>query len=152
MRFRSMMRIGCILLVFLLGCVTKSQFNAVSNDFHLAQQEISDGQKKMDELHYALRNAKEDADLCRKAQARLQEKIKISNTEKQSVSQQIEELNHTIKKQKAVVALQETVIRLLDDSKQTIQNSIKEQIAAQNLETSTSSSPIKSGPSNESVH
>ena len=147
MRFRAIIRLGCILPVFLFGCVSTSQFNAVSNDFHLAQQEITDGQKEIDALRYALRNLKEDTDHCRKAQAQLQDKIKISDTEKQQVSQQIEELNHTINKQATIISIQETVIRMLDDPQQTIQNSIKEQIAAQSLEISTSFSSQKIGAS-----
>lgn len=139
MRFRSVAWSGLIFLVSLVGCVSTSQYKDVKNDFHVVQQELKDGQKKMDELRYALRNAREDTDHCRRAQTRLQDKIKISETEKQKASKQIEELNHTINKQATIISIQEAVIRMLDDPQQTIQTSIKEQIAAQNSETSPSS-------------
>ncbi len=56
--------------------------------------------------------------------------------EKQSLVEQIERLNQTIQEKETIISVQETVIRLFDDSEQTLQNSIQNQLAAQKLEKS----------------
>jgi chemotaxis protein MotB len=128
-RCRFIIWIGCILLALFLGCVSKTQFKAVNNDYQLAQQKISKGGKKLEE-------SEKEIDLCRKDLTKLQNQNML-------LSQKIEPLSQSIKKKDSVISLQETVIRLFDDSKQTLQTSIKEQIAAQEIEPSTSPPPMK---------
>jgi len=122
MRRHIFLRTNFILLFFLFGCALKPQFKTANNDRLSAQQQLSE---------------------CRRDRNQLEEEIKKIDTEKQFISQLIESQKQTIQKQKAVLSLQNTVIRLFDDSEQTLQNNIKEQIKAQNLETSASSSSIK---------
>ena len=50
------------------------------------------------------------------------------------LSKKVERLNHDLKKKKSVIKLQDKVIRLLDDTKKTITTSLKDEIAAQNIE------------------
>jgi chemotaxis protein MotB len=50
------------------------------------------------------------------------------------LSQNVERLNNDLKKKKSVIKLQNKVIRLLDDTKKTIATSLKEEIAAQEIE------------------
>lgn len=122
MRRHIFLKTNFILLFFLFGCGLKPQFKTANNDRLSAQQQLSE---------------------CRRDRNQLEEEIKKIDTEKQFKSQLIESQKQTIQKQKAVLSLQNTVIRLFDDSEQTLQNNIKEQIKAQNLETSASSSSIK---------
>lgn len=59
--------------------------------------------------------------------------IKLSqNVER--LSQSVERLNSDLEKKKSVIKLQDKVIRLLDDTKKTISTSLKEEIAAQDIE------------------
>ena len=67
----------------------------------------------------------------------------LCRDENNQLSQQIEVLNQTIKKQEAVISLQKTIVRLFDDPNHTLQANIKEQIASQNLESSAISHPTK---------
>jgi len=129
MRCRLIMWAGCIFLVFLVGCVSKAQFKAVSNDYNLAQ--------------HALQKSEKAKDQCLKDKTELQDQIENCHNENSLLSQKIEALSQTIKGKETVISLQETVIRLFDDSKQTLQTSIKEQISAQKIETSTSPPPMK---------
>ena len=50
------------------------------------------------------------------------------------LSQNVERLNSDLKKKKSVIKLQDKVIRLLDDTKKTIATSLKDEIAAQDIE------------------
>jgi chemotaxis protein MotB len=50
------------------------------------------------------------------------------------LSQNVERLNNDLEKKKSVIKLQDKVIRLLDDTKKTIATSLKDEIAAQDIE------------------
>jgi chemotaxis protein MotB len=50
------------------------------------------------------------------------------------LSQNAEQLNSDLEKKKSVIKLQNKVIRLLDDTKKTIETSLKDEIAAQEIE------------------
>lgn len=143
MRRHIFLRTSFILLFFLFGCALKPQFKTANNDRLSAQQQLSESEKKIDELNVALEKSNRKTEECRRDRNQLEEEIKKIDTEKQFKFQLIESQKQTIQKQKAVISLQNTVIRLFDDSEQTLQNNIKEQIKAQNLETPTSSSSIK---------
>lgn len=136
MRLNTVLRAGWVLLLFLFGCVSNTQFETANKDLLLTQQRLSDSEMKIEALDHALEE-------CRQARVQFENEIKKYNTEKQLNSQLIESQRQSIRKQAAVISLQNTVIRLFDDSEQTLQNNIKEQIKAQNLETTDSSSSIK---------
>ncbi|MBW2367745.1 MAG: hypothetical protein JRH15_07655 [Deltaproteobacteria bacterium] len=136
-----------MVLVSLSGCVSKSQLSAVSSEHQLARQQIADGEKQMEALRLSIQKLKKETSQCRKGQNQLRQKIEKMNTENKLLSQKVEKMNaenkllsqkvdtfgQTIKKKETIISLQETFIRLFDNSKQTIQNSIKKQIKEQNL-------------------
>ena len=66
------------------------------------------------------------------------EDMKAKNTYLKNInsqlSQNLERLNNDLKKKKSVIKLQDKVIRLLDDTKKTIATSLKDEIAAQDIE------------------
>jgi chemotaxis protein MotB len=131
--------------LFLTACVSNQQLqdqNALLNkELKHAQIELYKAEEKI---------KSHDADLID-----LQQKIKHSNeklTDLQSkntylkninsrlsqkverLSQNIEQLNNDLQKKKSVIKLQNKVIRLLDDTKKTIATSLKEEIAAEEIE------------------
>jgi flagellar motor protein MotB len=66
----------------------------------------------------------------------------VKNINKQ-LSQNNEKLQRDIQKQKSVIVLQQKVIRLLDDTKKTIESSLKNQIAAKDIEVVETDSHVK---------
>ena len=148
---RYFLWLGCLLSVFFLGCVSKSQFNAVSNDYHLAQEHVSQLEEKLDALELSERKSKGAEKQCqetlrnqiRSCRETLDSQVARSQNEFNALSEENEELNRIIKGKQATIALQQTVIRLFDDSEKTLQTSIQEQIDEQNLESATPSLPTK---------
>ncbi len=59
------------------------------------------------------------------------------------LAQNNEKLQRDVQKQKSVLVLQEKVIQLLDDTKKTIQSSLKDQIAAKDIEVVESNDQLK---------
>lgn len=117
---RLVLLAGCFLMVCHLGCMTKSQTKAVNDDYLILQQQlkVANAAKKQ----------------CRKKQDALQEKVTALRAENRVLNKRNKALEKKIKDKEAILAIHETVIRLFDDSKQTLQNSIREQIEAQKLE------------------
>ncbi len=59
------------------------------------------------------------------------------------LSQNNQKLERDLQKQKSVIILQEKVIRLLDDTKKTIESSLKDQIAAKDIEVVETEDQVK---------
>jgi chemotaxis protein MotB len=59
------------------------------------------------------------------------------------LTQNNEKLQRDIRRKKSVIVLQEKVIRLLDDTKKTIESSLKDQIAAKNIEVVETENQLK---------
>lgn len=113
----------------LFGCVSKAQFDAVNYDYQIAQT--------------ALEESTQSSDQCKRDKRALQKQVETNNDEIRMLSQRIETQNQTVRKKESVIALQRTFIRLFDDSKQTLQTSIDEQIAAQEINTPPPPPPVR---------
>ena len=120
---------GCVMMAVLTGCVSKAQLETVSNDYHDAQ--------------LALEQSQAAADQCRKDKTELLDQIEYNKSEIGRLSQRVETSDQIIKENEFVISLQSTFIRLFDDSKQTLQTSINEQIAAHQIETTATAPPVR---------
>lgn len=109
---RLMSLIIYFILALQIGCVSSAQFETVSNDY---LKEI----KQCDQT--------------------LNSQIAKNQHEKQALVEQIEKLNRNLEQKEKIISVQETVIRLFDDSEQTLQNTIQDQLTNQNLDTSSQS-------------
>lgn len=104
---------SCLLLsIFLSACAPKVDFEAITNDYSLAKKQLSVNEEKSKKLEQQLQEMEE---------------------EKAKLNDQMKTLRKTIRKKETVISIQGKVIKLLDDSDQTLQKSIEEQIAAQNI-------------------
>lgn len=134
MHKRLVVLAGCFLMVCHFGCASKPQVKAVDDDYQILQQQLkvakavnNQCRKKQDELQ-------KKQNVLQKKQKMLQKKLNTLRSENRSLTQKNKVLEQKVKDKEAILSIQETVIRLFDDSKQTLQNSIKEQIKAKNLE------------------
>jgi chemotaxis protein MotB len=72
----------------------------------------------------------------------LTQNVNLKKLNKQ-LAQNNEKLQRDVQKQKSVLVLQEKVIRLLDDTKKTIESSLKDQIASKDIELIESNEQLK---------
>jgi len=126
-----MLAAGCFAALLFSGCFIKSGAG------------FSDKDRTINELNDALEASRSEVDDCRRGNELLQNENEKIDIEVRTKRSQIEFLNQAIEKQAAVISLQESVIRLFDDSQQTLQASIQDQIEAGNLETGGSSHSVK---------
>ncbi|UCD66777.1 MAG: hypothetical protein JSW69_03925 [Deltaproteobacteria bacterium] len=101
--------------------------DTVSTDYRIAQEQLADREKRGAELQLALEDSKKEIDQCILDQDALKKQIDTLRDTNNLLSLKIDTLNQTITKKEKVISLQKTVIRMFDDSDQTLQNSIQEQ-------------------------
>jgi intracellular sulfur oxidation DsrE/DsrF family protein len=70
----------------------------------------------------------------------LRRRLQDSERENEMLSNNINNLNREIEKKELTILLQGKVIKLLDDSSQTLQRNIEEQIAAQSFDSDSAAS------------
>jgi chemotaxis protein MotB len=134
------------MMAFMLaGCVTMPQYQTLETELETTRSErdrtVSDLQLKLKQaeeknnwLGIELRNTEASKSQLTKDLMEAQ----VQNTYLKKINQQISDNNRMLKqelyKKKSVIELQEKVIQLLDDTKKTIETSLKDQIAAQEVE------------------
>ena len=121
--------LGTIFCLF-AGCVLP-QYMSVGKDLEKARSEREQAEDKNRQLEIALREAEASQNQFAKDLMEAQ----AENTYLKKINQQISGNNRVLRqelnKKKSVIELQEKVIQLLDDTKKTIETSLKDQIAAQ---------------------
>ena len=127
MRYKLILSIACIYMVFIGGCVSKAQLDTVSTDYRIAQEQLADREKRDAELQRALEDSKKEIDQCLLDQDAQKKQIDTMRDTNNLLSLKIDALNQTIMKKEKVISLQKTAIRMFDDSDQTLQTSIQEQ-------------------------
>lgn len=85
-------------------------------------------------LEAELKNLKIIASKCSKNFSDVQTQIAYLKNINQQLTQNVKRLSLDLEKKRSVIQLQEKVIRLLDDTKKTIEHSLKNQVAAQDIE------------------
>lgn len=139
--------IAVLSLVWLLltACVSHQQLqdqNRVLNmELKHSRIELNEADEKIKRLNTELSKLQQENTHSSEKLTDLQSKnTYLKNINKrlsqnvERLSQNVERLNTDLKKKKSVIKLQDKVIRLLDDTKKTIATSLKEEIAAQEIE------------------
>lgn len=138
--------IAAWLVAFLFpACVPLPQYNIMKNDLAKAR---SENERKVNELESSLKLAEEkvrvleialgNSESAKSQLVKDTSGIEVQNNYLKKINQHLAENNKTLQlelgKKKSVIQLQEKVIRLLDDTKKTIETSLKDQIEAQQIE------------------
>ena len=146
---RSQLSTGLFLIFFFLSaCVSLPQYKTLEDDLEKsrlqkakADEKINRLESEVEQLNSKVRtleaerfNSKKSAQACVRDLDRLKARHEhLENINKQLSLSNIE-LQRDLQRTKSVIVLQEKVIQLLDDTKKTIQSSLKDQIAAKEVE------------------
>lgn len=141
MRIGNRSSIGFLfLLVFVLQACAADQ-QQLQNQSALLQDELKGLQLRLNESEQRVQS--QNAEIARLQQAEIAcnqnlTDLKAKNAFLQNInlklSQKVERLAGALEKNKSVIRLQNKVIGLLDDTKKTISTSLKDEIAAQQIE------------------
>ena len=128
-------------LMMLSACVPKPQYNQVEEDLKASRSKQKTLESRLEQAEAQVRQMDTDLRQCQESQTQFQkiaEDVTTQNVYLNKINRQllekIKRLEQDLSKKKSVIQLQGQVIRLLDDTKKTIEKSLKDQIAAQEVE------------------
>jgi chemotaxis protein MotB len=143
------LRLTSLLIAGILAasCVPKAQYVETENRLQATEAQLQEANMRLQALEKEKQERLEiceaqkeklqtDVDACKQINAQLSESIK-------NLAERAQKLKLELEKHKSVVYLQDQVIKLLDDTRKTIESSLKDQIAAQGIELVESEDQLK---------
>ena len=148
MRSILLITLMSLLILLLCACVPLPLYNDVKSDLEETRVQKDDAQRELDNLRSKLAQTDARLQLMQSKLSALEtqnrqyakkvKKFQTQNAYLKNINQQqqknIDALELELKKRRSVIQLQGKVIQLLDDTKKTIETSLKDQIAAQEIE------------------
>jgi chemotaxis protein MotB len=149
--------LAILILTIPLACVSFNEFSDKKaqleqcqerNDLIASDLKDMEAERLRQNEHQAILKAKllsseEMAANCVTDMSDLQAQYDYVKKINKQLSQNNQKLERDLQKQKSVIILQEKVIRLLDDTKKTIESSLKDQIDAKDIEVVESENQVK---------
>ena len=133
--------IGMVFLIMfvLQACVAdqqnlRDQNTLLQNELKHSQIELYESEQRIKSLEAELQRLQQAEAQCNHRLAELEAKNTSLQKINLKLNQKLERLNSDLAKKKSVIKLQNKVIRLLDDTKKTIETSLKDEIASQDIE------------------
>jgi len=135
---RRFIRVLSLVVLLLAACVSDPQLQDQNALLHTELKhtriELYEAEEKIKSLEAQLAQLAQTQRRCNEKLADLKSKNTYLESINLRLSQNVERLNNDLGKKKSVIKLQDKVIRLLDDTKKTIATSLKDEIAAQDIE------------------
>jgi chemotaxis protein MotB len=157
MQFTMRFILAILILQIPLACVSFNEFSdqkarleqcqerndRIASDLKEMQAERLRHNEHQAILEAKLLSSEETAGNCVKDLSDLQTQCDYVKKINKQLSQNNRKLERDLQKQKSVIILQEKVIRLLDDTKKTIESSLKDKIDAKDIEVVESENQVK---------
>jgi chemotaxis protein MotB len=157
MRSRILLMISCSIVTVLSACFLKPQYATLEaqledsrlqkyqteKSLEYLENKLSQAERKLQLMAAELKDSEEARNKCAEDLKDLQAQYTYLKNINLQLSENIKVLRLELNKKKSVVELQEKVIQLLDDTKKTIQTSLKDQIAAQEVEVIEAENKLK---------
>jgi len=118
--------IFCSIALLLSACVSRSKYLEVDS-------ELARTNEKLDYTSSRLSYTEESREKCIDSLADCQGRMKEKEGEKSQLSEKVEDLKYNIAKKESIIEEQTRVIRELHATKEKIENSLREQIEAQEV-------------------
>jgi chemotaxis protein MotB len=126
--------IPCAMVVVLSACFPKPQGPTLKAQLEDSQFKISQVERKLQQTVAELKSTEEARFQCAQDLEDLEVQHAYLKNINQKLSENLKVLRLELKKKKSVIDLQEKVIQMLDDTQKTVETSLKDQIAAQEVE------------------
>jgi chemotaxis protein MotB len=157
MRSRILLMISCSIVTLLSACFLKPQYETLEaqledsriqkyqteKSLEYLENKLSHAERKLQLMAAELKDSEDARNKCAEDLKDLQAQYTYLKNINLQLSENIKVLRLELNKKKSVVELQEKVIQLLDDTKKTIQTSLKDQIAAQEVEVIEAENKLK---------
>ena len=139
---------SCLVVIVLSACISLSEYTALETELKASQNQAAEtidrlhqvegrlqqAEKRLQKVESKFQQCKNLGNRSSKKLQNLQAKHNYLKKLNRQLSEKIITLQRELSKKKSVIQLQGKVIRLLDDTKKTIETSLKDQIAAKEIE------------------
>ena len=139
---------SCLIVLLLSACISLSEYTDLEAELEDSQIQTAEAlerlhqiegrlhrtEKRLEKVESEFRQCKNRVNRSSKKQQNLQAQHNYLKKLNRQLSEKIITLQQELNKKKSVIQLQGKVIRLLDDTKKTIETSLKDQIAAKEIE------------------
>ncbi len=157
MHTRIFLIISCSVVMVLSACFLKPQYSTLDaqledsraqksrakDRLEYLEGELSQAERKLQLMTAELKDSAEASNKCGQDLNDLQAQHTYLKNINLQLAENIKILRLELNKKKSVIELQDKVIQLLDDTKKTIQTSLKDQIAAQEVEVIEAENKLK---------
>ena len=157
MHSRILLIISCSVVMLLTACFLKPQYSTLDaqledsraqksrakDRLEYLEGELSQAEGKLQLMTAELKDLEEASNKCGEDLNDLQVQYTYLKNINLQLAENVKILRLELNKKKSVIELQEKVIQLLDDTKKTIQTSLKDQIAAQEVEVIEADNKLK---------
>ncbi|MEX1328749.1 MAG: flagellar motor protein MotB [Desulfobacterales bacterium] len=140
---RILLIILCSMAMVLSACSLSPQYKKMEAQLEDSRIQASQAERRLQEMAAELK----DSQVARNKCAQDLKDLQVQHTYLKKINLQLSEnlkiLRLELKKKESVIELQGQVIQLLDDTKKTIETSLKDQIAAQEVEVIEAANKLK---------
>jgi chemotaxis protein MotB len=140
---RILLIISCPIVVVLSACFLKPQGPTLESQLEDSRIQASQAERRLQEMAAKLEDSQEARNKCTQDLKDLQVQHTYLKKINLQMSENLKILRLELKKKESVIELQGQVIQLLDDTKKTIETSLKDQIAAHEVEVIESENKLK---------
>jgi len=154
---RILLIIACAIVTILSACLLKPQYATLDaqledsrsqkiqtkNRLEYLESELARTERRLQLITAERKDLQEERNKCAQDKKDLQAQYTYLKNINLQLSENIKILRLELSKKKSVIELQEQVIQLLDDTKKTIETSLKDQIAAQEVEVIEAGNQLK---------
>jgi chemotaxis protein MotB len=154
---RTLLIIVCAIATILSACLLKPQYATLDaqledsrsqkiqtkNRLEYLESELARTERRLQLMTAERKDLQEERNKCAQDIKDLQAQYTYLKKINLQLSENIKILKLELNKKKSVIELQEQVIQLLDDTKKTIETSLKDQIAAQEVEVIEAGNQLK---------
>lgn len=140
---RILVFISCAIVVVLSACFLKPQGPTLKSQLEDSRIQASQAERRLQEMAAKFEDSQEARNKCNQNLKDLQAQHAYLKKINLQLSENLKILKLELKKKKSVIELQGQVIQLLDDTKKTIETSLKDQIAAQEVEVIEAENKLK---------
>ncbi len=134
MRKKRLLIFLFLISVLTMACVPQTKYVALESELTDTRWELEQENHKLEELTVEQDRLAKERDSLQEQNRHLMRINQRLADNLQELSISAQKLNMDLEKHKSVVHLQDQVIKLLDDTKRTIESSLKDQIATQGIE------------------
>ena len=153
MQFTPRLTLAILILSIPLGCVSINEYSEKKAGLEQCEEQLEqmsadlknmEAERLRQEGYLATLEVKAlNLEQCMTELSDLQSQHAYVKKINKQLAQNNQKLERDLQKQKSVIILQEKVIRLLDDTKKTIESSLKDQIAAKDIEVIETENEVK---------